>query len=112
MKTFNDNLKIYLIKNDHVKLTVRISDNCAREYHFSIETFEQLLEGWNTPDWLELEVLHDTSIVVEDKGNYVKFTSYKDGLIMHHRITFDDMIQLGKEYFRQKNNKMYWDQYV
>ena len=109
MKPFKDNFKMYLYKNDKVKLTVRMSDNCAREYHFSIPVFEILLREWNTPTWLELEVLNNTSIVVEDKGNYVKFTSYKDGLIVHHRITFEDMIQLNVEYQRQSNNRMHWD---
>lgn len=109
MKPFKDNLKMYLIKNDRVKLTVRMSDSCAREYHFSIQDFERLLKEWNTPAWLELEVLNNTGIVVEDKGNYVKFTSYKDGLIMHHRITFEDMTQLATEYSRQSTNRMHWD---
>ena len=109
MKPFKDNLKMYLYKNDRVKLTVRMSDNCAREYHFSIQDLERLLKEWNTPNWLELEVLNNTGIVVEDKGNYVKFTSYKDGLIMHHRITFEDMAWLATEYTRQSNNRMHWD---
>ena len=109
MKTFKDNLKMYLLKKDQVKLTVRISDNCAREYHFSIPTFEILIQEWNTPNGLELKLLNGTDIVVEDKGNYVKFTSYKDGLIMHHRVTFDDMMWLRSEYQRQATTKMHWD---
>jgi hypothetical protein len=53
--------------------------------------------------------MYNTDIVVEDKGNYIKFTSYKEGLIMHHRITFDDMKALAVEYNRQLNNRMHWD---
>jgi hypothetical protein len=109
MKTFKDNLKMYLYKNDRVKLTVRISDNCAREYHFSIPVFEILLREWASPTWLNVTAMHDTDVVVEDKGNYVKFTSYKEGLIMHHRITFDDMTWLATEYARQSNQRMHWD---
>ena len=109
MKPFKDNLKMYLFKNDRVKLTVRMSDNCAREYHFSIQDFERLLKEWNTPTWLNVTAMYNTDIVVEDKGNYVKFTSYKDGLIMHHRITFEDMAWLATEYTRQSTNRMHWD---
>jgi hypothetical protein len=109
MKTFKDNLKMYLYKDDRVKLTVRISDNCAREYHFSIPVFEILLREWASPTWLNVTAMHDTDVVVEDKGNYVKFTSYKEGLIMHHRITFDDMTWLAAEYARQSNHRMHWD---
>jgi hypothetical protein len=109
MKPFKDNLKMYLYKNDKVKLTVRMSDNCAREYHFSIPAFEILLREWVTPAWLNVTAMHDTDIVIEDKGNYIKFTSYKEGLIMHHRVTFDDMKALALEYTRQLNNRMHWD---
>jgi hypothetical protein len=109
MKPFKENLKMYLYKNDRVKLTVRISDNCAREYHFSIQAFEILLQEWNAPAWLNVTAMYDTDIVVEDKGNYIKFTSYKAGLILHHRITFDDLTWLATEYARQSNNRMHWD---
>lgn len=109
MKAFKDNLKIYLIKKDRVKLTVKISDNCAREYHFSIPAFETLIREWAAPTWINIIAMYDTDVVVEDKGNYIKFTSYKDGLVMHHRMTFDDMTQLAAEYDRQSNNRMHWD---
>jgi hypothetical protein len=114
---FTQSLKIYLFKDrGTVDLSVRVTDELVHGYKFSIAEFETIVNDWQSGVNMDLKHGH---IFIEYKKNgprpesmyapYVRFSVHANNMVYHHRLTFDDMYGLTKEYSYQKNNVMYWD---
>jgi len=113
---FDKTFKLYLIKGQRVDLSIKISESMVVGYRFRIKEFENIIKGW------ENGFEGDTSggyVFIEYKkygprperryDPYVRFSISNNGLTNHHRVTYDDMYDLTKEWNHQKTNKMYWD---
>lgn len=116
---FKKKLKLFYFKKENkVRLSIKVSKLSTNEYTFSVDKFESLLNSWKT----------DKGISFDDNGlfwhcvlkkqsprpyrypaNYVKLSCFTGLMHFHYRLTSNDMYELEKEYFYQKNNKMYWD---
>ena len=116
---FQKAAKLYLYKDkSHVDLSIRVSDTCVQQYNFSVDEFEQLLAGWDSPHGIDLtvsnkrfNVLHKTRTPRPEGAatSYVKFTVYTNGMAFHHRLDYGDMQELQRDYYYQKHNHMHWD---
>jgi hypothetical protein len=116
---FTKNLKIYLFKEkDKVSFSVKVSNSYVNEYSFSIAEFEEFISQWNMPGGIDKHysnghwsVMHKKSTPRPESASasYVRLTVYKNGIGNHHRVDYSDMLEIQKDYFYQKNNKMYWD---
>ncbi len=119
MLAFSSNLKIYLFKEKNkVSFSVKISDCLVTEYSFTIDEFNEFISTWDKPQGINAvysgvhwSVLHKTTTARPEAGsaNYVRLTANKNGIGMHHRVDYSDMLNVKKDYFYQQNNKMYWD---
>lgn len=121
MLNFTSNLKMYLFKErDKVSFSVKVSETCACEYSFTIAEFEEFIATWDTTNGTDKlysgvhwSVSHKKSTPRPESGpaSYIRLSAYKNGIGMHHRVDYIDMLNVRKDFFYQKNNKMYWDQY-
>jgi hypothetical protein len=119
MLNFTSNLKIYLFKEKNkVSLSVKVSDSLVTEYTFTIDEFNEFVSCWDKPQGVNAvysgvhwSVLHKTTTPRPEASaaNYVRLSAYKNGIGMHHRVDYIDMLNVRKDYFYQQNNKMYWD---
>jgi hypothetical protein len=119
MLKFNSVFKLYLIKNTNkVKLAIKVSDNLVNEFFFNQEQFDQIMNGWENNKGIEIKVdsinwnfmlKKSSPRPVNQPTSYVKISAYINGMGLHFRVSYDDMIVLKKDYFYQKNHKMYWD---
>ena len=122
MLTFNDNLKIYLFKEKQtVSISIKVSDNCVNSYNVSVHDFEKLLDTWNKPSgfdgmlgqaWWNVCYKKTTSRPECASASYVKISITMHNLNFHYRVSYQDMYNMQKDYFYQKNNQMYWDNNV
>ena len=115
---FTKPIKIYLFKDkDRVDVSVKVNDTLVNGYRFTVNDFEKIINNWQTGIEFEFEGGY---AVIEYKKHgprperkvdpYVRFSISIGWSTFHHRLTYDDMLELEKEYFYQKNNKMYWDE--
>jgi hypothetical protein len=115
MLPFKKPLKIYLFKDKQsVDITIRVTDSHAHTYAMPAEQFEYLLDNWNgnngcsftTPNqhWF---VHYKTTTPRPESAlaSYVRISVNNQ----QYRVDHSDMIDLVKDYYFQKNNKMYWD---
>lgn len=119
MLNFTDNLKIYLFKDkNQVSFSVKISDSCVNEYTFTIEEFDEFIDHWDSDSGIDKKysgrhwsVKHKRSTPRPEStpASYVRLSVYANGIGIHHRVDYTDMLRVRKEYFYQKNNRMYWD---
>ena len=111
-------IKIYLFKDQNrVDVSVKVTDDLVNGYRFTIDEFEKIINNWKHGVEFQFEGGY---AVVEYKKHgprperkidpYVRFSISIGYGTFHHRLTYDDMITIEKEYFYQKNNKMYWDE--
>ena len=119
MLEFTKNLKIYLFKDkDRVTFSVKVSDSYVNEYSFSINEFEEFINQWDAHGGIDKQYSSGHWSVMCKKStprpesapaSYVRLTVYKNGIGNHHRVNYTDMLEVRKDYFYQKNNKMYLD---
>ena len=118
MLPFTENLKLYLFKNKHqVSLSVKVSDTCVNSYNLSTHEFEKILEVWDkegfdgiaSGNWWSVCHKKTTPRPESLPTSYVRLSVSVNGQTFHHRVEYLDMSKLEKDYFYQKNNKMYWD---
>ena len=120
MLNFTSNLKIYLFKEkDKVSFSVKVSDSCVYEYSFTVKEFEEFISNWDTPagvnksySGIYWSVCHKKSTPRPECGpaSYIRLSAYNNNVGVHHRVDYIDMLNVRKDFFYQKNNKMYWDQ--
>ena len=120
MLNFTSNLKMYLFKEKNkVSFSVKVSDTCVSEYSFTVEEFNEFIEQWDKPGGVDKQysevhwsVMHKKSTPRPESSSasYIRLSAYKNGIGMHHRVDYVDMLNIRKDYFYQQNNKMYWDQ--
>jgi hypothetical protein len=113
-------IKIYLFKDqDRVDVSIKVNSSLVNGYRFKKHEFESILYNWKTG----IEFPYDSGYVYvqykkqghrpEKKTSpYVRFSVSINGVTYHHRLSYDDMYEIEKEYFYQSNNKMYWDENV
>lgn len=119
MLKFDSVFKLYLMKNTNkVKLAIKVSDNLVNEFFFNQEQFDQIMNGWENNKGIEIKVdsinwhfahKKNSPRPVNQPTSYVKISAYVNSMGLHYRVSYDDMINLKKDYFYQKNNKMHWD---
>jgi len=119
MLNFTNSLKIYLFKDkNQVSFSVKISDSCVNEYTFTIDEFDDFISQWDSQTGIDRmysgrrwSVLHKKSTPRPESNtaSYIRLSVYINGIGIHQRVDYTDMMQIRKEYFYQKNNKMYWD---
>ena len=110
-------IKIYLFKDKNkVDVSIKVTDDLVNGYSFKISEFESILKGWKTGvefpfdgGYLYAEYKKHGPRPEKKSSPYVRFSVSCHGMTFHHRLKYDDMLQLEKEYFFQKNNTMYWD---
>jgi|SaaInlV_100m_DNA_5_1039725.scaffolds.fasta_scaffold105839_2 hypothetical protein len=112
IKPFTDVFKLYLFKNrERVKLTVMVTETYGVTYLWDQEKFEEMITTWQD-EWSGKA--RGTDIFVgpkkspEGRERFVRFSGYGQ-YGTEHRFSYNQMRELNKEYFYQKNNKMPWD---
>ena len=119
MLNFTNNLKIYLFKEKNkVSFSVRVSDSLVTEYTFTIDEFNEFISSWDNSQAIDKvysgvhwSVMHKKSTPRPESSSasYIRLSAYKNGIGMHHRVDYVDMLNVKKDYFYQQNNNMYWD---
>ena len=120
MLIFTTPLKLYLFKDkNRVSLSIKVSDTCVNSYYVDVDDFERILGSWKKPHGFEIQTTngywffqHKTSTPRPEcaKTSYVRISVHASGsTTFHYRVSYNDMCNLEKEYFYQKNNKMHWD---
>jgi hypothetical protein len=110
-------IKVYLFKDKNkVDVSIKVTDELVNGYSFKIDEFESILHSWKTGVEFSFEGGY---VYIEYKKHgprperlnspYVRFSVSCHGMTFHHRLSYDDMLQLEKDFFFQKNNVMYWD---
>jgi hypothetical protein len=113
-------IKIYLFKDKNkVDISIKVTDELVNGYRFKIDEFEKILNYWKTGvefdfdgGYLYVEYKKHGPRPEKVPSPYVRFSISCHGLTFHHRLSYNDMLQLEKDYFFQKSNVMYWDQNV
>ena len=106
---FTQPLKIYLFKDQNrVDVSVKVNDTLVNGYRFTISDFEKIVDNWQG-GYAVVEYKKHGPRPERKLDPYVRFSISIGYGTFHHRLTYNDMLQLEKEYFYQKNNKMYWD---
>lgn len=118
---FDKMFKIYLHKDrDKVDISIKVSDSFVIGYDLSCSQFEYILANWKNNggmnigdykhegDWF-IQLKKTTAYPESASTSYVRISVSKNKIRNHHRVSYDDMILLEREYFYQKNNVMHWD---
>lgn len=119
MLEFTKPIKIYLFKDRQlVSLGLRVSDSCVNTYDLPVTDFEKILGFWNKKGGCQLTI-NDAVWNVQYKTSgprpecksvsYVRIAIYYANRSYHYRLDYNDMYEVIKDYYYQKNNKMYWD---
>lgn len=119
MLKFKKPFKIYIFKErNQVDLAIRVNDHYVQTYTMSIEHMETIINNWNTGSGFEgkingqhWSINHKTYAPrpVCNPVTYVRLTISNHFCSHNFRVEFGDMLELEKDFFYQKNNKMYWD---
>lgn len=116
---FKYNLKIYYFKETQtVSLSIKVSDNFVNSYVFTKDQFEFIVKNWkanigasfntDSGSWLIQHKRRGPRPVCEP-ANFVRITTWRGDQSFDYRTSYEDMVQIIKDYFYQQNNKMYWD---
>ncbi len=111
IKPFTLPVKIYLFKKrQRLKMSIRVSDVYAMTYYWDQDQFEDMIYNWQN-DWSGKAKGMDVFIGPKSDRGGKKFVrlSFASHGCGEHRLTRGTMLQLKKEYERQKNNVMPWD---
>ena len=112
IKPFTNTFKFYLFKHrERAKLTVMINETFGITYLWDQDQFEEMITSWED-EWTG-KALGANIFVGPKKGDgnkdrFVRFSSSAQ-FGTEHRFSYNQMEELNKEYFHQKNNKMTWD---
>ncbi len=119
MLEFTKPLKIYLFKEtNEVSLSILVSSNTVNTYMLKAEDFEKILGFWNKKGGCQIQtdnavwhIQYKTSGPRPESKPvaYVRIAIYLKSQAFHYRVDYDDVYEMQKDYFYQKNNKMYWD---
>lgn len=119
MLEFDKPIKIYLFKDRNiVSMGLRVSECAVNTYELSTVDFEKILGFWNKKGGCQLSINNATwHIQHKTTGprpeckhvSYVRIAIYYNDRSNHYRVDYNDMYEMIKDYFYQKNNKMYWD---
>ena len=109
---FDKNIKLYLLKDDKIKLCLKVSDNFVHHFIFDTELFEDMLSnwrtGWKTDSW-NIKWKRRGPRPEKTPVSYVAISFFPHDQGLNFRFSYDDMVVLEKDYFYQKYNKMHWD---
>ena len=109
---FIKKFKLYLEKNT-VKLSIKINSNFVNTYTFSIDQFDNVMDNWQTG--IEFRTDHGSWMFQHKKrgprpicepANYVRIDFWRDEQSFHYRATYNEMIELEKDYYYQKANNV------
>ena len=114
---FDKTFKIYLFKDkERVDFTIKVNKHLAITYWLSVKDFETLINGWRNGVEIQEGGRHwymehkKYGPRPESKAtSYVRLSISGNGQRFNYRVKYNDMDILEKEYFYQKNNKMFWD---
>ena len=116
---FTKPIKIYVFKKENkVSITFKVSDVYALTYHVFADIFEDLLRNWKNNEGHNIECEGSRWFVQYKKHGprperipdpHVRISISKSGIHNQHRVSYDDMVAIEREYFFQKHNQMYWD---
>ncbi len=111
-KPFTDVFKLYLFKKrERVKLTVMVHETYGITYLWDQDQFEEMITTWQD-EWTGKARGSDIFVGpkkgLEKTDRFVRFSSFGQ-FGCEHRFSYRQMLDLHKEYFHQKENKMPWD---
>jgi len=118
MYNFKKNLKIYLFKDKKsIDFSIKVSKNCVNVYWLNQEEFEEIITNWKTGIDKNIGKLHwciqhkkTGSKPEKAPTSYVRISvSTNFAPSFHYRVDYNDMLDMEKDYFYQKNNIMCWD---
>jgi hypothetical protein len=115
---FSKTFKLYVFKDKGTAdLTIKVTDNFAQTYHIPVDTLQEIVDqfdvgqGWqgsvNGNFWLAQQKYSTPR--TQTPNTYVRISVYINGVGHQYRIDPDDMLELRKDLFYQRNNPMYWD---
>lgn len=116
---FTSKTKIYLQKDAQtVSLSIKVSSNCVNTYTFTQNQFENILQYWDKPGGAKFNTDNGSWLIqhkkrgprpVSEPANFVRISFWRDEQSFDYRLDYEDMINIVKDYYFQKNNKMHWD---
>lgn len=116
---FKQIAKIYLFKDTKmVDISIRTSENHVIGYELPVDQFQELMNKWRDPDGVTVKSGHSTWYVQHKHQtsrterlptSFVRISVSICGLKHHHRIPFNEMVAIEREFFYQKHNRMHWD---
>ena len=109
---FTNKFKLYVEKNT-VKLSIKINSSFVNTYIFSISQFNDVIDNWRTGiefrtdngSWMFQHKKRGPRPICEP-ANYVRIDFWRDEQSFHYRATYDEMIDLEKDYYYQKANNV------
>jgi hypothetical protein len=111
IKPFTDLFKLYLFKHrERVKLTVMVNETFGITYLWDQDQFEDMITSWRD-EWTGKARGSDIFVGPkkgEGRERFVRFSSSAQ-FGCEHRFSLEQMDELEKDYFNQKNNTMPWD---
>jgi hypothetical protein len=116
---FQSSIKIYFLKEtEEITLSIKVTDSFVNTYKFTKEQFEKIINEWdqqggilfktNNGSWMFQHKKRGPRPLCES-ANYVRIDYWKGEQSFHYRVDYSDMINMCKDYYYQKNHKMYWD---
>jgi len=116
---FNKAIKIYLHKGKEIiDISIKVSNNFDVGYNMPKVEFEYLLRCWNMKGGTNIDNNGEDWFIQHKRASpqpesapdsYVRISVSRNGQKNHHRVSYDDMVALEREYFYQKHNIMHWD---
>lgn len=117
---FDKVFKLYIFKDtDRANLSLQASENLVIEYRMCIKELQHIVDNWESG--VELTTDNNTWFIEyklygprpERKYSpYVRVSVNHSGCKFHYRLTYDDMLELQREFYYQMNNDMYWEENV
>jgi hypothetical protein len=109
---FENSVKMYYFKDTKdVSFSIRVNDNFVNTYRFTEEQFDKIIENWNKPGGIEFRTNNGSWMFQHKKrgprpvcepANYVRVDFWRDEQSFHYRLSYDNMINIVKDYFYQK----------
>lgn len=116
---FSSKIKLYYLKEkEEISFSIKVNDYVVNSYKFTRKQFEYILDNWNKPGGAEFRTDNGSWLIQHKKrgprpecvpASFVRITFWRDEQSFDYRVDYDSMINIEKEYFFQKHNKMHWD---
>jgi len=117
---FDKVFKLYVFKEqDRANLSLYANDSLVIEYRLTIKELQHIVDNWRTGVdfttdyncWCIEYKLHGPR--PERKYSpYVRLSVNHTDCKFHYRLTYDDMLELERDFSYQLNNDMYWEENV